>query len=169
THPRANEPGVSDRDLGAARAGCRGTARRHAARPGRRCRGRPLWRGEGASGRRRSSRDAPAACRRRAADHAGRRQRLERCRLCRRTVAIQSGMPEFAAAVTALEPIANPRWRTWRAEARAEYEKGLDPTRFSEAPVLDLGQIMTWLREHLPDDAIVTSDAGNFSGWPSRF
>src|SRR5437763_1233529 len=90
-------------------------------------------------------------------------------RVFRPTVAIQSGMPEFAAAVTALEPIANPRWRTWRAEARAEYEKGLDPTRFSEAPVLDLGQIMTWLREHLPDDAIVTSDAGNFSGWPNRF
>jgi acetolactate synthase-1/2/3 large subunit len=28
---------------------------------------------------------------------------------------------------------------------------------------------MTWLRERLPDDAIVTSDAGNFSGWPNRF
>src|SRR5205807_10255256 len=90
-------------------------------------------------------------------------------RVFRPTVAIQSGMPEFAAAVMALEPIANPRWRTWRAEARAEYEKGLDPTRFTEAPVLDLGQIMTWLRERLPDDAIVTSDAGNFSGWPNRF
>src|SRR5256885_11984083 len=28
---------------------------------------------------------------------------------------------------------------------------------------------MEWLRERLPDDAIVTSDAGNFSGWPNRF
>jgi acetolactate synthase-1/2/3 large subunit len=28
---------------------------------------------------------------------------------------------------------------------------------------------MLWLRERLPDDAIVTSDAGNFSGWPNRF
>jgi acetolactate synthase-1/2/3 large subunit len=28
---------------------------------------------------------------------------------------------------------------------------------------------MGWLRERLPDDAIVTSDAGNFSGWPNRF
>src|SRR5436190_16218216 len=28
---------------------------------------------------------------------------------------------------------------------------------------------MTWLRERLPDNAIVTSDAGNFSGWPNRF
>ena len=28
---------------------------------------------------------------------------------------------------------------------------------------------MGWLRGRLPDDAIVTSDAGNFSGWPNRF
>jgi acetolactate synthase-1/2/3 large subunit len=28
---------------------------------------------------------------------------------------------------------------------------------------------MGWLRERLPDDAIITSDAGNFSGWPNRF
>src|SRR5207253_782413 len=260
--PRADEPGVSGRDLGAARAGRRGPSRRHAARPGRGCRDRPLSRGEGASGRRRSSRDAPAACRRRAADHAGRRRRLERCRLrrhrpfrdgqrppsvllvpppghrrqsarllCRRSRNRRGTEPRRAdqgsrsrargrgadrrdhlarlhaprhprsrqnpgpcscggrgigprvppdcrdpvghagirRSGTALEPIANPRWRTWRAEARAEYEKGLDPTRFTEAPVLDLGQIMTWLRERLPDDAIVTSDAGNFSGWPNRF
>jgi acetolactate synthase-1/2/3 large subunit len=90
-------------------------------------------------------------------------------RVFRPTLPIQSGMPEFAAAAAALEPIANPRWRAWCAEARAEYEKGLQPTKFGEAPALDLGQIMTWLRERLPDDAIVTSDAGNFSGWPNRF
>ena len=28
---------------------------------------------------------------------------------------------------------------------------------------------MSWLRRRLPDDAIVTSDAGNFSGWPNRY
>jgi acetolactate synthase I/II/III large subunit len=90
-------------------------------------------------------------------------------RVFRPTLAIQSGMPEFAAAAAALEPIAKPRWQAWRAEARAEYEKGLVPTPLGEAPALDLGRIMIWLRERLPDDAIVTSDAGNFSGWPNRF
>jgi acetolactate synthase-1/2/3 large subunit len=78
-------------------------------------------------------------------------------------------MPEFAAAVAALEPIAKSRWQAWRAEARADYEKGLVPTPLGEAPALDLGRIMQWLRDRLPDDAIVTSDAGNFSGWPNRF
>jgi acetolactate synthase I/II/III large subunit len=95
-------------------------------------------------------------------------------RVFRPTLAIQSGMPEFAAAAAALEPAiakggAKPRWQGWRAEARADYEKGLIPTQLGDAPALDLGRIMVWLRERLPDDAIVTSDAGNFSGWPNRF
>jgi len=90
-------------------------------------------------------------------------------RVFRPTLAIQSGMAEFAAAAAALERIAAPRWRGWREAARAEYEAGLAPTPFASAPALDLGKVMSWLRERLPDDAIVTSDAGNFSGWPNRF
>jgi len=94
-------------------------------------------------------------------------------RVFRPALAIQSGMAEFAAAAAALEPVAAPRWRDWAAEARAEYEAGLQPTKFGPgelgAPGLDLGAVMTWLRQRLPDDAIVTSDAGNFSGWPNRF
>ncbi len=88
-------------------------------------------------------------------------------RVFRPTLAIQSGMPEFAAAAVALEP-APARWSAWRAAARVEYEAGLLPSRTGSA-ALDLGQVMGWLRERLPDDAIVTSDAGNFSGWPNRF
>ena len=90
-------------------------------------------------------------------------------RVFRADLAIQSGMAEFAAAAAALDPIATPRWRAWHAAARAEYEKGLVPTPLQSAPALDLGRVMGWLRERLPDDAIVTSDAGNFSGWPNRF
>jgi acetolactate synthase-1/2/3 large subunit len=90
-------------------------------------------------------------------------------RVFRPTLAIQSGMPEFASAAAALEPIPRPSWGEWRAEARGEYEKGLVPTALADAPALDLGRVMQWLRERLPDDAIVTSDAGNFSGWPNRF
>jgi acetolactate synthase I/II/III large subunit len=88
------------------------------------------------------------------------------------TLAIQSGMPEFASAAAALTPVPAPRWSRWHAAVRAEYEAGLVPTRLVQtglAGALDLGQVMTWLRNRLPDDAIVTSDAGNFSGWPNRF
>jgi acetolactate synthase-1/2/3 large subunit len=90
-------------------------------------------------------------------------------RVFRPTLAIQSGMPEFAAAAAALTPIAGARWQDWRQQARGEYDTGLVPTRPVPMPPLDLGRVMVWLRERLPDDAIVTSDAGNFSGWPNRF
>jgi acetolactate synthase I/II/III large subunit len=84
-------------------------------------------------------------------------------------LAIQSGVCEFAAAAAALEPVPAARWSAWRAAARAEYEAGLAPSQATTGGALDLGRIMEWLRRRLPDDAIVTSDAGNFSGWPNRF
>jgi acetolactate synthase-1/2/3 large subunit len=90
-------------------------------------------------------------------------------RVFRPNLAIQSGMPEIAAALAALDPVANPRWAEWRKQARAEYEAGLQASKLTDAPALDLGRVMSWLRDRLPDDAIVTSDAGNFSGWPNRF
>jgi acetolactate synthase I/II/III large subunit len=95
-------------------------------------------------------------------------------RVFRPDLAIQSGMAQFAAAAAALEPASSkdgaaPRWHEWRKAARDEYEAGLTPTPVQAAPALDLGRVMVWLRERLPDDAIVTSDAGNFSGWPNRF
>jgi acetolactate synthase-1/2/3 large subunit len=88
-------------------------------------------------------------------------------RVFRPSLAMQSGMPEFAAAAAALPPVPAPRWATWRAAIRSEYEAGLVPT--SGCGALHLGEVMGWLRDRLPDDAIVTSDAGNFSGWPNRF
>src|SRR5204863_4530974 len=39
-------------------------------------------------------------------------------RVFRPILAMQSGMPEIAAAAAALEPIASPRWREWTAQAR---------------------------------------------------
>jgi len=90
-------------------------------------------------------------------------------RVFRPTLAIQSGMPEFATVAAALAPLASRRWSAWREAARAEYEAGLFPSPSLAGCLLDLGQIMGWLRDRLPDNAIVTSDAGNFSGWPNRF
>jgi acetolactate synthase I/II/III large subunit len=66
-----------------------------------------------------------------------------------------------------LEPLERPRWARWRQSARSEYEAGLAPS--TAGGPLDLGKVMAWLRERLPDNAIITSDAGNFSGWPNRF
>jgi acetolactate synthase I/II/III large subunit len=89
-------------------------------------------------------------------------------RVFRPTLAIQSGVSEFAAAAAAMEPVQAIAWSGWRIAVRREYETGLEPPP-SDGGSLDLGIVMGWLRARLPDNAVVTSDAGNFSGWPNRF
>ena len=81
-------------------------------------------------------------------------------------VAIESGLPEFAAALAELEP-AEPRWADWRAAARADYEANLVHEAM-EGPV-DLGEVMAFLRRRLPADAVQTCGAGNFTVWAHRF
>ena len=88
-------------------------------------------------------------------------------RVFRPALAVLSGMPEFAAAAAALEPVDGDRWRAWTEAARRDYLENLAPRPYEGA--FDPGRAMLWLRERLPPDAIVTVDAGNFSGWPQRF
>jgi acetolactate synthase-1/2/3 large subunit len=79
-------------------------------------------------------------------------------------LAIVSGLPELAAA---LEPVEPSRWRAWTEEARADYVANL---RHTPWPVgVDLGEVMAFLRRRLPDDAVFTSGAGNFTVWAHRF
>ncbi len=82
-------------------------------------------------------------------------------------LAIQSGMAEFVEAARALDPVDGTRWREWAAGARRDYEDNRRPPAFDGA--LDLGRVMTELNERLSPDAIVTVDAGNFSGWAQRY
>ena len=80
---------------------------------------------------------------------------------------INAGMAEFAAAARALEPIENPTWAAWRADARADYEAALEPP--AQPGALDMGQVVKVLGRRLPEDAIVTNGAGNYSQWCHKF
>jgi acetolactate synthase-1/2/3 large subunit len=76
---------------------------------------------------------------------------------------IQAGPNAFAAA---LAPVRG-NWAGWRADARAAWEAGFDlPPQPS--PV-DMGIVAAHLREVLPEDAILTNGAGNFTVWPNKF
>lgn len=80
---------------------------------------------------------------------------------------INAGMVEFAAAARMLPPVALPVWASWAVAARKEYLQTLQP---EPAPgKLDLGEIMVFLRERLPTEAILTNGAGNYSSWVHRF
>ena len=80
---------------------------------------------------------------------------------------IASGMAEFAAAARALEPVDAAARRDWATGARDDYLAASEPGPMPGD--LDLGQVMAVIRERVAPDAIITNDAGNFSGWAQRF
>jgi acetolactate synthase-1/2/3 large subunit len=82
-------------------------------------------------------------------------------------LAIPASPAPFAAAARRLAPANSERWRGWSASARADYVA--DRGRAARGGALDLHRTMAELDDLLPADAIVSVDAGNFSGWPQRF
>ena len=79
------------------------------------------------------------------------------------TLGIQAGPNAFAAA---LSPVRG-GWAAWRAKARADWEAGFDLAPLP-SPV-DMGVVTAHLRAVLPEDAILTNGAGNFTVWPNKF
>ena len=76
---------------------------------------------------------------------------------------IVSGSPEFLAAARTLEPVEPAQRAGWTESARADFISGL---RHRRGPgELDLGDVIEHLRERLPDDAILTNGAGNYTVW----
>src|SRR5207248_1812041 len=87
-------------------------------------------------------------------------------RVAEPALAIRSAPAPFLAAARALDPL-EPRWHAWTEALRAEYEATLLPAR--DGGRVDLAQIVTFLRGRLPEDAVLTSGAGNFALWGHRF
>lgn len=79
------------------------------------------------------------------------------------TLGIHAGPNAFAAA---LSPLAG-AWRDWRSKARQCFEDSLQAPP-QPSPV-DMGLVTAHLREVLPENAILTNGAGNFTVWPNKF
>ena len=81
-------------------------------------------------------------------------------------LALAATLPEVAAALRALDPL-EPVSREWTQAARSDYERTLEHEPM-EGDV-DLGEVMAFLRQRLPGDAVQTCGAGNFTVWAHRF
>ena len=88
-------------------------------------------------------------------------------RVYRAALPINAGMPEIAAALRALPPVAPRPWGDWSKAARSDYEGFLEHPPVPGA--LDLGAVIDHLRAVLPPDAIITNGAGNYAIWANRF
>jgi acetolactate synthase-1/2/3 large subunit len=93
------------------------------------------------------------------------REASEIGRVFRPALGIQSDLDAFAAAVAG-QPVKG-KWGSWSTELRALREAGREVPTYAGA--LNLAAAMRDLEAQLADDAILTTDAGNFAGWPTRF
>lgn len=82
-------------------------------------------------------------------------------------LAIQASPAAFVAAVETMEPSSVPAWKGEAAKAHADYLAWTEKPRGLPGNV-QYGQIVTWLRDRLPKDAIVCNGAGNYAGWIHR-
>lgn len=77
-------------------------------------------------------------------------------------------MPDTAAALAGLSLARQNVWGDWVGRLRQEYLA--DTAMPSDGGwALDMGQAFCALRDDLPDDVIITLDAGNHTGWAQRF
>lgn len=88
-------------------------------------------------------------------------------RLYRPALAINASPTAFAAALEGLQPPHEIAWRGSAEAANAAYRTWSAPV--DNPGAVQLSRIIAWLRQRLPDDAIVASAAGNYSVWVHRF
>ncbi len=84
----------------------------------------------------------------------------------RTDLAIIAQAPDVLAGLNALPAPHNTPWARWRQEARAEYEAWQAPAPTPGAVKME--QVIAWLSENLPEDAILTNGAGNFAAFIHR-
>ena len=88
-------------------------------------------------------------------------------RVYRPTLGIVSGMAPFSAALAGLPASTNERFKAWREQARADYLDWVKPTQNPGA--VQMGEIVQWLAQRLPQDAVICNGAGNYTAWVHRF
>ena len=87
-------------------------------------------------------------------------------RVFRPALGILSDLNVFAHAALGLEPV-TPTWSAWTAELRSLREAQRAVPNYDGT--LNLGTVMRELETLMTEDAVVTTDAGNFAGWATRF
>jgi len=91
-------------------------------------------------------------------------------RVYRPDIGVQADTACAIAALAALDAPASRPWDGWTLAARQAHAAfSQPPGRVAEAVGVDLGQAVAHASAVLPDDALVTNGAGNYSVWLHRF
>jgi acetolactate synthase-1/2/3 large subunit len=89
-------------------------------------------------------------------------------RVYRPHLAIHASPNRFVAALKRLAVTPNPAWRESADIAHADY-RAWTGTATPQPGDVNLGEIMIWLRNHVPTDTILCNGAGNYASWIHRF
>jgi acetolactate synthase-1/2/3 large subunit len=84
-------------------------------------------------------------------------------------LALSCGLASFASALSGIEIAKHDARMAWLREARAAYVKFNTPPPPSAPGYVDMAALVTWLSEHLKEDALVSNGAGNYTVWLHRF
>ena len=90
-------------------------------------------------------------------------------RFYRPTLSIACSPTEFAQAVSELRPGTDHAWSQITKDARAAYAAYSDPSAVRIPGEVQMGEIMAFLRERVPSNAIICNGAGNYTAWVHRF
>ena len=88
-------------------------------------------------------------------------------RVYQATLPINSGMQAFAAAAKAMKPVDGKKWAASVKDGHAEYLDNIKPGPLPGT--VNMGEVIKWLSNRLPEDAIVTNGAGNYAAFLHRF
>ena len=89
-------------------------------------------------------------------------------RVYRPHLAIHSSPNRFVAALKRLAILPNRAWRESANAAHADFVAWTE-TATPQPGDVNLGEIMIWLRDHVPADTILCNGAGNYASWIHRF
>lgn len=88
-------------------------------------------------------------------------------RVFRPDLAIAVPAPQMVAALARMAPGGHPERSAWRKAARAEAEAWRVP---HETPgKVKMEEVVGWLSDNLPEDAVLTNGAGNFAAFLHRY
>ncbi len=90
-------------------------------------------------------------------------------RVYRANLAINVSPIAFADAVAHVKPSHTPAWAAAGQALHDSYLNWRDSSRIQHPGALQMGQVMSYLEAHLPEDAIVCNGAGNYATWVHRF
>ena len=89
-------------------------------------------------------------------------------RVYRPHLAINASPARFVASLARLAIPANASWRESADAAHADYLTWTEVAT-PQPGAVNLGEIMVWLRDHVPTNAILCNGAGNYASWIHRF